>query len=49
MANIIVGSFVGFYEANTSSGKLVRFYGRKNRDIYSDLISEGLQRFLFRQ
>lgn len=36
-------------EANTNSGKLVRFYGRKNRDIYSDLISEGLQRLLFRQ
>ena len=36
-------------EANTSSGRLVRFYGRKNRDIYSDLISEGLQRILFRQ
>lgn len=35
--------------ANQSSGKLVRFYGRKNRDIYSDLISEGLQRILFRQ
>lgn len=33
--------------ANSSSGKLVRFYGRKNRDIYSDLISEGLQRFLY--
>ena len=35
--------------ANQSIGKLVRFYGRKNRDIYSDLISEGLQRILFRQ
>jgi hypothetical protein len=34
-------------EANTMSGRLVRFYGRKNRDIYLDLISEGLDRFLF--
>ena len=34
-------------EANTMSGRLVRFYGRKNRDIYEDLISEGLQRFLY--
>jgi len=34
-------------EANWSSGRLVRFYGRKNRDMYSDLISEGLQRFLY--
>lgn len=34
-------------EANTMSGRLVRFYGRKNRDIYADLISEGLQRFLY--
>jgi hypothetical protein len=34
-------------EANLMSGRLVRFYGRKNRDIYSDLISEGLQRFLY--
>jgi Zn-dependent peptidase ImmA (M78 family) len=24
-------------EANVSSGKLVRFYGRKNKDIYTDL------------
>ena len=34
-------------EANTMSGRLVRFYGRKNREIYADLISEGLQRFLY--
>ena len=34
-------------EANLSSGKLVRFYGRKNREIYGDLISEGLEKFLF--
>ena len=34
-------------EANTMSGRLVRFYGRKNREIYSDLISEGLERFLY--
>lgn len=34
--------------ANTSSGRLVRFYGRENRDIYADLISEGLQRFLYK-
>lgn len=33
-------------EANTMSGRLVRFYGRKNRFIYDDLINEGLQRFL---
>ena len=33
--------------ANVEAAKLVRFYGRKNRDIYSDLISEGLQRFLY--
>lgn len=33
--------------ANVSSGKLVRFYGRKHREIYSDLIAEGLQRFLY--
>ena len=31
-------------EANTMSGRLVRFYGRKNRDIYADLIME---RFLY--
>lgn len=29
-------------EANTMSGRLVRFYGRKNRFIYDDLLSEGL-------
>jgi len=34
-------------EANVMSGRLVRFYGRKNRFIYDDLISEGLQRFLY--
>lgn len=34
-------------EANTMSGRLVRFYGRKHRNIYADLISEGLQRFLY--
>lgn len=34
-------------EANQKSGFLVRFYGRKNRDIYADLISEGLQGFLY--
>jgi len=34
-------------EANTMSGRLVRFYGRKNRDIYADLISEGLKGFLY--
>lgn len=34
-------------EANTMSGRLVRYYGRKNRDIYADLISEGLERVLY--
>lgn len=34
-------------EANIMSGRLVRFYGRKHREIYEDLISEGLQRFLY--
>ena len=34
-------------EANLMSGRLVRFYGRKHREIYSDLISEGLQRILY--
>lgn len=34
-------------EANTMSGRLVRFYGRKNREIYSDLISESLVRLLY--
>ena len=34
-------------EANTMSGRLVRFYGRKHKDIYSDLLAEGLQRFLY--
>lgn len=34
-------------EANVMSGRLVRFYGRKHRNIYADLISEGLQRFLY--
>lgn len=29
-------------EANTMSGRLVRFYGRANRDIYGDLVSEGV-------
>lgn len=33
-------------EANTMSGRLVRFYGRKNRDIYADLIAESLKRLL---
>ena len=34
-------------EANTMSGRLVRFYGRQHRNIYADLIAEGLQRFLY--
>lgn len=34
-------------EANQMSGKLVRFHGRKNRDIYNDLLSEGLHKVLF--
>jgi hypothetical protein len=34
-------------EANTMSGRFVRFYGRKNKYIYQDLISESLSRFLY--
>ena len=33
-------------EANMMSGRLVRFYGRKHRDIYADLITESLERLL---
>jgi hypothetical protein len=33
--------------ANVSSGKLVRFWGRKHKEIYSDLLSEGLERILY--
>ena len=34
-------------EANLMSGRLVRFWGRKHREIYADLSSEYLQEFLF--
>lgn len=33
--------------ANVEAAKLVRFWGRKHPEIYADLISEGLQRFLY--
>jgi hypothetical protein len=35
--------------ANFVVGIFIRFYGRKNWDIYYDLISEGFQRIIFRQ
>lgn len=34
-------------EANIMSGRLVRFYGRKHKDIYADLIAESLERLLY--
>jgi hypothetical protein len=34
-------------EANLMSGRLVRFWGRSHREIYADLISEGLEQFLY--
>lgn len=34
-------------EANTMSGRLVRYWGREHREIYEDLSSTCLQEFLF--
>ena len=34
-------------EANTMSGRLVRYWGREHREIYEDLSSTYLQEFLF--
>lgn len=34
-------------EANTMSGRLVRYWGREHREIYEDLSSTSLQEFLF--
>jgi hypothetical protein len=47
LANVFDGSSVRFYEANISSGILVRFYGRKHPEIYADLSPTNLQEFLF--